>query len=245
MPARKKLTPTTTANRELTELRSRVDSMNNIISSNLELSKSAIDSTDRTINRMTWIVGLSMSIITLLISVGIGLGIYGTISLPGEVIKQVSEKVPPSVADEVSVAVPNSVKTEISKMIPTVVMELNGTIVAQVVPTANIQIQTQAEISAKTAVNQSLGNFVIVISNDELLEYANIRANYAKGRGYNPTIYKIQKWFVTTVGSYSTVEQLNVDLEKVKIEIEKSAYSLDLKISCPHAMYNNSGYYLC
>jgi hypothetical protein len=204
-----------------------------------------MEHTDRAVNRMTWIAGVAMTIITLLIGVGVGLGIYGTISLPGEVVRQVSEQVPPSVNNEVSRVVPDYVETEINKRIPTYVFELNSTVVAQVVPTPYSQVQTQSYISAATAVNQSLGNYTIAMANSESLDIALSRASYARNRGYKPTIYKMQQWYVTTIGTYYTKEQLNIDLAKIRIELAKDAYMIDLRSACANNLYDNWGFYIC
>lgn len=231
--------------RELKDLRRTFDDFRALLTLNLDVSKTALENSDRAVGRMTWIAGIAMLFISILTTGVVGFGIWSTLGLPAEAKDQVGTQVPPVVASQVAESVPKSVRDEIATQVPFALEQLRSTVIAEIVPTAYANIQTQSAIAASTAVQETSGNFIIVISSDLELEEATFELEKAKRLGYDPVVYKIGDYYATTVGRYFTEEQLRTDLEKVRTELEPRAYFLDLSISCPFPRFFNAGFYGC
>lgn len=230
---------------ELNELRVAFDEFRSLLDANLEVNRTALEGTDRAINRMTWIASIAMFLITILSGGGLAFGLWSKLGLPEEARNQVATQVPVVVANHVAQAVPQAVRDDVSTQVPLVIDQLRSTVIAQVVPTAFTEIQTQAAVAAATAVQQTVGNFIIIISSDVDLEAAKVQEDQGKRQGYEPVIYKIGDYYATTIGRYSTEEQLRTDLDKVREELAPRAYSLNLEISCPYPKFFVSGFYGC
>jgi len=194
---------------------------------------------------MTWIAGIAMLLISIFSAGGLAFGLWSKLGLPNEAKYQVASQVPPVVASSLSQSVPSYVETEIAGQMPVVVEQIRNTVIAEVVPTAFADIQTQSAIAASTAIQETIGNFTIVVSSDYDLEGAKFAANQAERFGYDPVIYKIGEYFATTVGRYSTEEQLRTDLEEIRKSYQPSAYYLNLSKSCPYPKLFSAGYYGC
>jgi hypothetical protein len=102
------------------------------------------------------------------------------------------------------------------------------------------KIVFQPTIEKAEALAVDTGSWTIVIGSDSTLESAQFEARNAAKKGYTPAvIYKRDKWFVTTVGSYPTQELAQSDTIAVRSKIRSSAFPVNLNSWCLNRKQGN------
>ena len=101
-------------------------------------------------------------------------------------------------------------------------------------------------IERAEAVDELVGSWIVVVSNDPTLEGAAIGVQKYTDTGFTPTVYVIEGLYVTTVGPYPSLEDAERSQITLRAELAPGAYVLNLNRSCPVSEYIADGnYYEC
>jgi hypothetical protein len=191
-------------------------------------------------------VGIAVTLIVFLAGGSLAFGAYTWLTVGDDVQGQIETVVPAQARIGVLTAVPEAVESAAKSEAAAYIDLLRPTIEADLATEVYIAVQTSVPPVAEAAVAEAeRGKFSIIVFSDPSIQIALTHQDQLIRDGYQPKIYKIGEYYVSTLFDFLTEEEVQRSLLEVKAQVEPSAYFIDLSKACPYEKLFNPGYWGC